>query len=76
MSAETFTTNSDDFNQPGTWAPRSRSRSKNNKIRSFNGRTRFCLMPFVTRVTHGTVAVKISAARKAVMKACKVQNGN
>ena len=32
-------------------------------------------MPFVSRVTPGTVNVKISAAKKAVMKACEVQNG-
>ena len=69
MPAETFTTNSDDFEST------SRGRSKNSKIRSFNGQTRFCSMPFVTRVTPGTVDVKISAAAKAVMKACKVQNG-
>ena len=52
-----------------------RGRSKNKKIWSFNGQTHFCLMPFVSRVTPGTVNVKISAAKKAVMKACKVQNG-
>ena len=55
--------------------PVTRSRSKNSKIMSFKGRTRFCSMSFATRVTPGTVHVKISAAAKVVMKECKVQNG-
>ena len=77
MLAETFTTNPDDFESTrcihGT--PVTRGRSKNSNIRSFSGRTRFCLMPFVTRVTPGTVDVNISAAAKAIMKACKEQIG-
>ena len=51
--------------------PVTRGRLKNSKIRSFNGRTHFCSIPLVTP---GTVDVNISAAAKAVMKTCKVQN--
>ena len=48
MSAETFTTNSEWY-----------GRSKNSKIMSFNGWARFHPMSIVTRVTPGTVDVRI-----------------
>ena len=44
------------------------------KVRSFNGRTRFCSIPFVIRVTPETIDLKISAAAKVVVKARKLQN--
>ena len=78
MFAETFTAKSDNFESTRYMAPLPviRGRSKNRKIRSFNGRTRFFFfffsIPFVTRVNPGTVDVKISVAAKAVVKACKV----
>ena len=53
-----------------------RGRSTNSKTMSFNGQTHLCSMPFVIRVTPGTVDVKISAAAKTVVKARKVQNGH
>ena len=44
--------------------PVTRSRSKNSKISPFNGRTRFCLMPVVTRLTPGTVNVTLLQQRR------------
>ena len=54
---------------------RGRLKKKNSKIRSFNGRTRFCSMSCVTRVTPETVDVKIRNAGNADVKARRVQNG-
>ena len=63
MPAETFTTNTDDFEMTRYMIPHfKRSCSKTSKTRSFNGRTRFCPMPVVTQVTPGTVSVRISDA--------------
>ena len=61
MPAETFTSNSDDFETTRYMdgPPVTKGPSKTSKTRSLNDRTRFCPMPIVTWVTPGTVDVRI-----------------
>ena len=74
MHAEIFTTNSDDFKSARYDEPPVTSDVRKT-VKLGHLMTRFSSMPFVTQVASGTVDVKISAAAKAVVKACKVQNG-
>ena len=71
MSPETFTTNSDDFESTGIWSPCDKRSLKTVKLGHLMARLVSILCHLVTRVTPGTVDVKISAASKALVKACK-----
>ena len=64
MPGESFTLNSDDIETTRyiLGPPVTKDRPNTSKTRSLNGRTRLCLTPFVTRVTPGTVNVRISDA--------------